>query len=723
MTASTAYTVECTGPGGTASASKPVTVNPAGGGGCQTTGDTAAIALSNVAARLNGVSPLAVFFDAAGTTATATTKPFHELEYRWNFGDPASGAWANGVRPGVSSRNAATGPVAAHVYEPAFGATEATRTYTVTLTVTDGTNTVQNACTQIVVQNPDDIPGAPGVFTGANTVCVGASALPIPGQGGCPAGATAVMQSSFTTAINTYARTGKRVLFKRGDTFMVPTALNQYNQQIFPTITQTGPGIVGSFGAGNLPVIQVTAALPSLTGTFFLSSASTPTFSDWRLMDLEFDGMNGRNTAGLGNNAGVAQITLLRLMMRRYESAVGIGDGIANYWNNNALFLNRPDLGGHKVDQIALVDSRVDGGTNSSIQVFLGGNRLALMGNYVDGGGLQDGERFDGAGSPIPGGGSHNTRFAYLNKAVISNNSLQRPGSDRHGIKLHAPARGVLPGMTVPGPDPDNPATAGNRGMWANYSPVANGDGWTKEVVISDNKLVDFKNGWAIVVGPRNNILDERVKDVIMERNLHVGTPYSTIAQVLRAHQITSRNNMIVQAATTGNHYASFWIDQDGIEPPARDLWIYHNTNYSIGTSSANAFAMVQIRDTTVSNIFLKNNLAYTPSGITTMFYDNSNFVTGVGVVRGDDTLMNVVVAGNSSNAQIKTVTAPFTVQAPLPLLSPPFTVEDGFLNSFKPVAGSYAIGAGTPVPVWSDFFGTPRSASGAPDIGAVKAP
>ncbi len=504
---------------------------------------------------------------------------------------------------------------------------------------------------------------------------------------------------------------------------MVPTALNQYNQQIFPKITETGPGIVGSFGSGNLPVIQLTMALTTMSATFFLSSRFAPTFGDWRLMDLEFDGMNGRYTSGIGNDAGVTQITLLRLTMRRLESVAGIGDGIVNYWNNNALVNNRPDFGGHKVDQIAFVDSRIDHGTNPGIQLFLGGSRLAIMGNYIDGGGLQDGERFDNTGALMPGGGSHNTRFSYLSKGVISNNSLLRPGSDRHGIKLHAPAWGVLPGMTVPGPDPDHPATAGNQGMWSNYSTVANGDGWTKEVVISDNKLVDFKNGWSIAVGPRNNILDERVKDVIMERNLHVGTPSSSIAQVIRAHQITSRNNIITQAATNGNHYASFWIDQDGIEPPARDVWIYHNTNYSLGTSSANAFAMVQIRDTTVSNIFLKNNLAYAPGGITTMFYDNSNFVTGIGVVRGDDALMNVVVAGNSSNAQMKTVTAPFTVPASLPLLSPPFTVPDGFLNSFKLVAGSYAIGTGTPVPVWSDFFGNPRQASGVPDIGAVKAP
>ena len=75
------------------------------------------IALSLVSSRVSGVAPLAVFFDATGTTASSTPRPFHDLEYRWDFGDVGSGTWTTGSSAGVSSRNTATGPVAAHVFE------------------------------------------------------------------------------------------------------------------------------------------------------------------------------------------------------------------------------------------------------------------------------------------------------------------------------------------------------------------------------------------------------------------------------------------------------------------------------------------------------------------------------------------------------------------------------------------------------------------------------
>src|SRR5262245_45132397 len=63
--------------------------------------------------RTNGVAPLAVFFDATGTTATSTTRPFHDLDYTWTFGDPASGSRSTSGR----SKNQAKGAVAAHVFE------------------------------------------------------------------------------------------------------------------------------------------------------------------------------------------------------------------------------------------------------------------------------------------------------------------------------------------------------------------------------------------------------------------------------------------------------------------------------------------------------------------------------------------------------------------------------------------------------------------------------
>ena len=94
--------------------------------------------LSVNASRSSGVAPLSVFFDTTGTVSSTTTKPFHDIEYRWNFGEtsgPGAGTWNQGSRPGKSSRNLATGPLAAHVYEMPG-------TYTVT--VADATNTASD---------------------------------------------------------------------------------------------------------------------------------------------------------------------------------------------------------------------------------------------------------------------------------------------------------------------------------------------------------------------------------------------------------------------------------------------------------------------------------------------------------------------------------------------------------------------------------------------------
>src|SRR6266404_3626453 len=52
------------------------------------------IQASMVASRLSGVAPLYIFFDATATVSKRTSRPFHELEFRWDFGDPGSGNWS-----------------------------------------------------------------------------------------------------------------------------------------------------------------------------------------------------------------------------------------------------------------------------------------------------------------------------------------------------------------------------------------------------------------------------------------------------------------------------------------------------------------------------------------------------------------------------------------------------------------------------------------------------
>ena len=445
-----------------------------------TTGGSA-ITLSLLPARTSGVAPLAVFFDATGTAANSTTRPIHELEYRWNFGDPAGGAtWATGAQAGLSSKNLATGPVAAHVFETPG-------TYTVSVSAFDGTN-VATTTTTITVRDPVT------VFSGNNTVCVAASILPVAGSGGCPSDALTAVQASFPAAISSYATTGKRVLFKRGDTFAAATEA---------TLTATGPGTVGAYGTGALPQIQMSGN----TNVLGFSSSSTPGFKDWRIMDLDMDGMGGNATSGTGiasSGGGLSQVTVLRITYRNMNNAIGFALDLINYLNNYFIDQGRPAEAIHTVDQVAVVDSTVIPGSATVYSAYDSGNRVAFMGNNFDNGGNAS--------------GSHITRWPFLNKAVISNNTFAHPGFTRLAIKLHAPYWNATFGVYDPGAT--QPVITSN---WSNYSTYANGDGYTKYVVISDNKLIDSPtaagNPWSVELGPQDSGSDERIRNVIVERN------------------------------------------------------------------------------------------------------------------------------------------------------------------------------------------------------------
>ncbi|MDA8017039.1 MAG: PKD domain-containing protein [Thermoanaerobaculia bacterium] len=97
--------------------------------------------------RASGAGPLAVVFDTTGTTASTTSRPFHELDYAWNFGDPASGTWQTTGR----SRDRGRGPVTGHVFEPDFEPGEASRDFLVTLTVRDADGDMASTTTTITV--------------------------------------------------------------------------------------------------------------------------------------------------------------------------------------------------------------------------------------------------------------------------------------------------------------------------------------------------------------------------------------------------------------------------------------------------------------------------------------------------------------------------------------------------------------------------------------------
>jgi hypothetical protein len=590
----TAYALSCTGAGGSASQSATVAVTP-----------TAEIAPSLFPSRVSGVAPLYVFFDATATTAAATSRPFHELEYRWNFGDEASGSWS--ATPGMpnTSRNLATGPVAAHVFETPG-------TYTVSLTVLDG-GAPATRSVQITVSDPDT------VFAD-NTLCVGNS-LPVAGSGGCPAGAAVLQSSDFGAAINNNIASRKRILFRRGDTFASNASAN---------IVVTGPGLIGAFGTGAAPVVNITAN----NNAFRLSSKSTPTIKDWRIMDLEINGNSGAATNGIHAEAGIDQVTLLRMNIHHVHKGAQLAP--------NYLDFHGPE---HKFwDQWAVVDSTIRNaiGGGGGYVLYFAAQRTALMGNV-----LSDASAAE-----------HILRTPYVYKGVISHNDMNKPASSKHVVKMQSSSFGAAP------------------------------TGYTEQIVMSDNKFTTGDGGaWTVTLGPMDALSDQRVKQVILERNWFAPHPGQHVALMVWAQDVTVRNNLFNLTGAAGQ--TGMIVEQRGGEPLPVNVHVYNNAFYSNSTGSFSPVRFVE----GAGGMVAKNNLGYAPLS------------TSRDMISGEAT-----VANNSSDSDI--------------LLSPAFTSAAPVAPAdFQLGSGSYAVNAGAAVPVFSDLFRLDRPQGGAIDIGAAETP
>lgn len=612
-------------------------------------GTTAAVAgpisLRAVAARSSGVSPLAVFFDATATTSSATMRPFHELEYRWTFGDPAGGAtWGRGTRPGVYSKNEALGPVAAHVFEPAPGS--GTQTYTVVVTATDGTNTA-TCSIPISVTDPNAV--FLGTVPAPLTVCVSATALPVAGADGCPAGAAVMLNTDFDAAIASAISAGRRrILFRKGENFFVSAAAQ---------ITTTGPGIIGSYGStGTKANIVATANSIQI---FRLSSGATPTVADWRVMDLDLDGLGGAPgsanlNVGVGSAGGYRQFTFLRVDL--HDLKYGFSASAPAY-----NFLNTPTFTSPFPDQFAIVDSsirRILGGAgNGGNGVFFVATRFMYMGNLID-----DTTQ-----------GEHGLRSQFMNKGVISSNTHSNIA--RAAITLRGqPFAGTA---SVP---PNS---------------------YTEQLVISDNLLLGSASTGIAGTGPQAPAFDERIRDSIWERNWFVaGSGTQGALGIEATSDITVRNNVFDMSAAVGGSAIS--VVDPGVAPAPDRIYILNNTVFR-STVPAGSMTVVNLGIGT-TNHTIANNLARAPAGSSANMIVNLNGATFASPP-----------SNNSADSEITGFNPNFVA-------SPPVNATDWRLNpAVAPTPANYAIGGGIPVPgVLSDFLRVPRPV-GAIDKGATE--
>jgi hypothetical protein len=541
--------------------SRTVMVSVQAASACSATSGSLALKVSTV--RTSGISPLLVFFDATGTTDSSisgNTTAFQDISYTWDFGDSGAsgtGTWAYGANRGKNSRNTATGGVAAHLYVSQGADT----VYTVTATTRNGSNTA-SCQLQVTTFDPAGVHG----FAGAKTTCASSSGMPIPGSGGCPPGAVVVNTSSFNTALGpTYFGSGKRVLFKCGDTFTGDNAILSG--------TKWSVGAYGGCGGTriNRPIIRDSGA----TGQFTITS----TDGDGRIADLEFEG-NGATSYAIenaGNSPITYQMTLYNLLSNANDTSFAYAYGA----------------------QWGIIDS-VSTGMKTKIGTFLnyGENDPAKWaGNFfnnVDYHALI-GNLFNGAGGTNSGSGQETVRISACRFCVVENNTIENANNIGAVLKIH------------------NGNTNNSVSTWTGA--------YTELIEISDNWFGGSSGAQTVENAPQNGSDDERLRNIVVERNIFSAATGAQGGKQLLVSAVneTVRNNVFYMPGNA-SLYAIYGVQvaQRGIEPVPSGIEVYNNTCYApdaVASQRCVGLDNIGGLKAPAINSFAQNNLFYTPAG------------------------------------------------------------------------------------------------------------
>jgi hypothetical protein len=559
-----------------------IAINAASGACPQTSGP---LTLRVSSPRSTGISPFLVFYDATATTDTSitgNTTVFQDVSFTWNFGDGGTSGtskWAYGSNAGNNSRNTATGGIAAHLYITAGSDTN----YTATVTATDGTNTV-TCTTPVTAYDPAGSKGFPRTAT----TCVAAATTPVAGSGGCPSGAAVLRTSSYTRALGaSHLANGKRVLFKCGDTFTGNSA----------PISATKWSIGAYGGCENTPTNR---PIMSSTGTSYqFSLTGDVTNGDGRIADIDFEGngTSGGAVIGPGTPHIIYQITLNNL----YSN----GNPWSYAWPQGA--------------QMALIGSVMTGmasniGTyfnyegiqpaNWTGNVFNNLFYQALIGNSLN-----------GTGAPNGGAGIETWRCSACSYLVAENNTIQNANNGGPVFKLQ---------------QSNTPADAFTwAGVYDQYDYIA------------DNLFQGLSGAQLVETAPQNDMFDERLRYIVVERNMFVPNNGTGEALMVSAQYETVRNNVFFvpsgQASPDFNlvHIGTRGSPANGCTGcagyPTQYVQAYNNTCYLLSTRSGQGCIVlsgsVPMSGAPVNSI-VKNNLMYDTFSGAAAVVDNGTMST-----------------------------------------------------------------------------------------------
>jgi hypothetical protein len=604
------------------------------GGSCSA--QSGSLQLSAKVVRASGISPLLAFFDATGTTDRAVAMSVaQDVTFKWSFGDTGasgSGRWAYGANPNANSMNSGSGIVAAHLYRTAGS----DASYTATVTATDGASTA--SCTLgVTVYDP----GGSNGFPGTATTCVSSSGRPVAGSGGCPAGANVLKTSSVQSALSRGYGNGKRLLFKCGDTFGGDDGGR-------PNVTAVKASIGAYGGCENTP-----------TGRPILSNSGPNhilemlgTTGDNRFSDLDCEGNLSGNGGCIWSEDGADGVMYQNTIYNVNSS----NETRSFFWNQcsqcGMVQTVMTSMGNSRSDTWIGVHVNGDGyahypySGNTFNDIFY----QALIGNHFDG------------GTAYYANNGETVRIFACPYCYIADNDFLNAGPAFAVLKFHE----------------SNPTST-----WVGQYT------WYDE--ISDNYF-GGTSGFLTDSAPQNTSNDERLRYIVIERNIYFPGTNATLARLTSGQYITIRDDVYHLSSGTG---FGIMICNDGIEPAPQYIEAYNNTFYA---PSGGSLDLIQYGNTYCrsgstqpSNSVIKNNLGYTPG------QRNINMVN---VVSG----ATATVSNNTSNADLTS--------------NPGFTNASGTFqktSDYKPTA-NYS--GGTSVPNWYDALGTAWSPTW--DLGAV---
>jgi hypothetical protein len=323
-----------TGSGGAASTGGVVS---AGGAGVVTTGTgtSGPVTAVLVASRDKGYAPLAVHFDATGSTSTtigisdlAQGGTFRQMKHTFDFGDPNSGTHSIS---GLSKNSEPSGGgLAAHVFDTAS-------TYLVKVTSTDGSGSTATASVTITVNDPSVLPTYAISKTGSFT--------------GAPAGSTHLTQGSLPAFAS-----NSRYFFNRGENWL-GSAIN-----IQDPLANVH---IDAYGTGANPIFDSVAV-----GTARPATSAFPT--DIRVSNI---------TTSV---SGFSQENGSRVLFYKCNGVPSSSLGAS--WTHADTYSNLPQSAYTNAHEIFFVDCQLLGPVNPTNYVVYGnGSRLVFLNTYLGG--------------------------------------------------------------------------------------------------------------------------------------------------------------------------------------------------------------------------------------------------------------------------------------------------------------------------------------------------